>query len=153
MRAGDAEHVAERAENDIRPARDRRAPVDHLERCDADRAAGAVHQLDLRGQEAVDPVLDDGVGLPPADLHDRPGPGHGPRNGRWLLLARFAVAVFIDVFIMAAYLQLGLLHLRRIQFGKLVHSLEQLVDAQRAATSIDHADSKADWGQNALGTV
>ena len=46
--------------------------VDHLERGDADRTAGPVDQLDPVGQQLVQPVLDDRVGLPAADLHQRP---------------------------------------------------------------------------------
>src|SRR5262245_28780209 len=47
--------------------------VDHLERRDTDRTARTMHQLDRLRQEVVDSVLHDGVGLPAADLHDRPG--------------------------------------------------------------------------------
>src|ERR671934_2091429 len=49
--------------------------VDLLEWRDAHGAAGTVDQLDLRRQEAVDPVLDDRVRLSAADLHERPRPG------------------------------------------------------------------------------
>src|SRR5262249_55866285 len=34
------------------------------------RAPGAVHELDVRGQQVVDAVLVDRVGVPAADLHD-----------------------------------------------------------------------------------
>ena len=40
---------------------------------DAHRAAGAVDHLDLVGEQLVDAVPDDRVGLAAADLHDRPG--------------------------------------------------------------------------------
>ena len=57
------------------PRGDRERLVDQLERRDADRAARAVHQLDLRRQQLVDAELDDGVRLPAADLHERPRAG------------------------------------------------------------------------------
>ena len=45
-----------------------------LERGHAHRTAGPVHELDLRRQHPVDAVLDDGVGLAAADLHEHPRP-------------------------------------------------------------------------------
>ena len=47
-RAGHAQHVAERAEDHLRPRGDRHRLVDELQRRDAHRAAGAVDQRDLR---------------------------------------------------------------------------------------------------------
>ena len=56
------------------PAGDLDRLVDIVDRRDADRAAGAVDQRDVRRQQLVDAVADDGVGLAAADLHQRPGP-------------------------------------------------------------------------------
>ena len=48
---------------------DRDAVVDPAHRDHAHRAAGAVDELDVGGQQVVDPVLVDRVGVPAADLH------------------------------------------------------------------------------------
>ena len=48
VRAGHAQHVAEGAEDDAGPGGDGMGPVDHFQRRDAHRAAGAVHQLEPR---------------------------------------------------------------------------------------------------------
>ena len=50
-------------------AGDRDAVVDPAHRDHADRAAGAVDELDVGGQQVVDPVLVDRVGVAAADLH------------------------------------------------------------------------------------
>ena len=90
-RAGYAQHVAKRAENDVRPRGDGVRPIDHLERRHADRAARPVNQLDARRNDPIEPVFDDRVRLAAAYFHDGPGPGHGaamaaessrPRRGR-----------------------------------------------------------------------
>ena len=73
--AGHAQHVAKGAEDDVGAARDGVRLVDHLQRRDADRAAGAVHQFHAFGQKLVDAILHDGVGLAAADLHQHPGAG------------------------------------------------------------------------------
>ena len=62
--------------------------VDHFQAGDADRAAGAVNQFDFLGQDFVDAVFDDGVRLPAADFHDRPGPGDGAGDGVGQFLRR-----------------------------------------------------------------
>jgi len=49
--------------------RDRDPVVDAAHRDHADRAAGAVHQLDVLGQQVVDAVLVDRVRVAPAHLH------------------------------------------------------------------------------------
>ena len=73
--------------------------VDQLQRRDAHRAAGAVHQRDLRRQHPVDPGLDQRVRLPAADLHDRPRPRHRPFDGG----QQFAGIAFVPVFIYEAH--------------------------------------------------
>ena len=98
-RAGHPQHVAERGEDHVRAAGDGVRLVDHLQRGDADRAAGAVHQLDRGRQHAVDAVADDRVGLAAADLHQHPGLGGGlRRSSRSGPPATLAVAVFVEVF-------------------------------------------------------
>ena len=49
---------------------DRDPVVDPAHRDHADRAARAVHELDVRGQQVVDAVLVDRVRVAAADLHD-----------------------------------------------------------------------------------
>src|SRR5260221_3329110 len=71
-RSGDAQHVAERAEDDAGPRGDRVGAVDHLERRYADRAARPVEQFDLRRAKAVDSILHDPMSLASADLHYGP---------------------------------------------------------------------------------
>ena len=51
-------------------ARHRDAVVDAAHRDHADRAAGPVHELDVRRQQVVDAVLVDRVRVPAAHLHD-----------------------------------------------------------------------------------
>ena len=80
VRSGYPQHVTERAEDDVGSSRQLQAPVDRLERGHTDRAAGAVNELDLGRQELVDAVTDDRVGLPAADLHDRPVAGRCRRD-------------------------------------------------------------------------
>ncbi len=56
-----------------------------------------MHQLDLRRQQVVDAVADDGVGLAAAYFHDDPRPGDGAvyfTDGR---THQLGVAVFGDV--------------------------------------------------------
>ena len=97
-RAGYAEHVAERAENHLRPAGDDHRAVDALDGSDADRAARAVDQRDLRRQHLIQPVADDRVRLPAANLHDVPRPGGRRANGGGQASNGFGVAVFVEVF-------------------------------------------------------
>ena len=49
---------------------DREAVVDPAHRQDADRAARAVNQLDVRRQHVLQAEAIDGVGVAAADLHD-----------------------------------------------------------------------------------
>ncbi len=69
MRAGHAHHVAEAGEDHAVGVGDGDAVVDAAHRDHADRAAGAVHELDVRRQQVVDAVLVDRVRVAAADLH------------------------------------------------------------------------------------
>ena len=91
------EHVAERAEDDVVPGGDLKGPVDHLQWRDAHGTAGAVDQFDLVGQKLVDAVPDDGVGLPTADLHDRPRSGDHGRDVGEQLLGQGGVVELVEV--------------------------------------------------------
>ena len=79
------------------PGGDRERPVDHLERRDADRASGAVDHLDLVGQQLVDAVADDRMGLAAADLHDRPAAGGGLMDLVEQSAGEIGVAEFVEV--------------------------------------------------------
>src|SRR5262249_18574677 len=92
-----AQHVPERGEDDLRAARDRMGTVDHLERGDADRAARSVHELDGRGQHAVDAVADDRMRLSSADLHQHPRPRRGGGDLTRQGGGEVAVAVLVEV--------------------------------------------------------
>ena len=70
VRARHAHHVAEAGEDHARLVGDRDAVVDAPHRDHADRAARAVHELDVRGQQVVDAVLVDRVRVAAADLHE-----------------------------------------------------------------------------------
>ena len=70
--AGDAQHVAKGAEDDIGLRGNRQRLVDHCQRGDTDGATRAVDQLDLLWQQLVNAVADDRMGLPAADFHDGP---------------------------------------------------------------------------------
>ena len=76
-RARHAHRVAEGGEDDLRMLGDRDAIVDASHRQHADRAAGAVHQLDLSWQHALDAVAEDRMGMAAADLHDVQRPSVG----------------------------------------------------------------------------
>ena len=95
--SGHPKHVAEGREDDTGPLRDRVRLVDLLERRDAHRAAGAMDQLDLRGQQPIDAVLDDGMRLPPAHFHQGPWARHDPPELRQHLGGDPPVAVLVEV--------------------------------------------------------
>ena len=87
----------------------------------------------------VDPVLDDRVRLAAADLHDRPGPRHGPRDRRRQLRGRRAVAVFVEVLHDDGVLQLV----------ELVHLLEELEDPPRLGL-VDPRQGEADVDEDVI---
>ena len=95
VRTGHPQHVAERAEDHALPPGDLDGLVHVFNRGDADRAAGTVHQGDVRGEQDVDAEPNDGVGLTAADLHQGPGPrdrvGYGVRQ----TTSSGSVAIFI----------------------------------------------------------
>src|ERR1700722_8958103 len=74
MRARYAQHIPKGAKDNLGLSSDRVCFVDHLKRSDTDRASWSMHQFHTFGQQMIDSVLDDGVGLPAADLHKNPGP-------------------------------------------------------------------------------
>src|SRR5262249_29063925 len=68
------------------------------ERGDADRAPRPVDHLDALGQQLVDPVPDDRVGLPAADLHDRPTVPGGRMDVVHQSAGQLRVVELVDVF-------------------------------------------------------
>ena len=93
-----AEHVAERAEDHLGPGGDFQRLVNQLDRRDADRAAGAVDERDLPGQQLVEAEFDDGMGLAAADFHERPGPRGDAGDFVRVFVRGLGVAVFVEVF-------------------------------------------------------
>ena len=69
LRPGHAHHVAEAGEDDVVLGGHRDPVVDASHRDHADRAPGAVDQLDVLGEQVVDAVLVDRVRVPAAHLH------------------------------------------------------------------------------------
>src|SRR5262249_12787742 len=92
-----AQHVAERGEDDAGPLRDRVRLVDLLERRDADRASGAVNELDAGREQSIDAVLDDRVRLPPADLHQGPRPRRDAMDLGGDLRGDLTVAILVEI--------------------------------------------------------
>src|SRR5206468_1402106 len=86
------------AEDDARLAGNGQGFVDQFQRSHAHGAARPVHHFDSGGQHLVDAVLDDGVGLSAADLHDLPRASGGGVDLARDSLGDFAVAEFVEVF-------------------------------------------------------
>jgi hypothetical protein len=97
-RARHAHHVAEGGENHLRTLGERDRVVDAAHRDHADRAAGPVHEVDLRRNEVLEPVLVDRVRVPAADLHDLQLAARLNERGKLVrkLLRQLAGAVLVD---------------------------------------------------------
>ena len=97
--AGDAQHVAEAREDHVGLVGERDAVVDAAHRDHADRAAGPVHELDVRGQQIVDAVLVDRVRVAAADLHELVMAAglHEAQDLAREDLAQRGIAKFVDV--------------------------------------------------------
>ncbi len=74
LRARDAKHIAERAEDDPRNRGQCESVIDQRHRCHTDRAARPVNQRHDIRQQLVEPKPHNCVGLSAAHLHDCPGP-------------------------------------------------------------------------------
>jgi hypothetical protein len=96
LRSRHAQHVPERAEHDSFAPRQRDGFVDQVDRRDADRAPRSVDQGEVRGQELIDAVAEDGVGLAAADFHDGPWPRDSGANGARQAARLFRVAEFVE---------------------------------------------------------
>ena len=97
-RAGHAEHVAERAQRNARAFGQLDRKIDHLDRRHADGTSGAVNQRHFAWQQFIEPVADDGMGLPAADLHDGPGPRDRFTNLRNQRTDDSRIAKFVEEF-------------------------------------------------------
>src|SRR5581483_8720886 len=98
FRSRHTQHVAERAEDNVRTAGNGVGLVNHLQRGDAHRAARAVHQFNSFGQQEVEAVFHDRVRLSAADFHDHPGPGLDAADLVHHLARQLLVPVFVKVF-------------------------------------------------------
>ena len=72
--------------------------IEHFERRDAHRTAGAVHQLDGRRQHLVDAVFDDGVRLAAAHFHDGPRSCDAAADRLGQLAGCLAIAILVEIF-------------------------------------------------------
>ena len=70
--AGHAHEIAEACEDDAGLVRDGDAVIEAAHGDDAHRAPGSMYELDVARQKILDAVLEDGVGVPTAHLHDLP---------------------------------------------------------------------------------
>jgi len=79
------EHVSEGGEDHVGAGSQMDGPVDLFQRGNADRATRTMDHLHRTTQDLVDPLPDDGVRLPAADLHQHPSPrgsgGDAPEEG------------------------------------------------------------------------
>jgi len=66
------QHVAKRAKDNTGCTCDLNGLIDRFDRCDANGTARTVHDANGVGQELIDTVTQDGMGLASTDLHDRP---------------------------------------------------------------------------------
>ncbi len=112
--------------------------VDLLERRHAHGAAGAVDQLDLGGQQPIDAVLDDGVRLPPAHLHEGPRARHDPPELGQHLGGHPPVPVLVEVF--------HARRLRRFELTKETQLLEQRVGAL-GLLRVHHGSARSQRGR------
>ena len=74
--------------------------IDAADGQDADRTAGAMHIADVSGQQVLDAIAEDGVGMAAAKFHDgvMPGCARLASDGVREPLRQLAVAKFIDIF-------------------------------------------------------
>src|SRR5579871_3837172 len=72
--------------------------VDHFQRRHAHRTSWAMHQLDAFGEQIVDSILDDGMSLPAADLHNYPRLTLDSLDFLDKLPRNLSVAIFIEIF-------------------------------------------------------
>src|SRR5207249_1823 len=71
--------------------------IDQLKRSDADRAAGAMEEFDLRRQKFVNAIADDGMRLPATDFHQRPLVLDGAADRFGQFEHCLGVAIFVEV--------------------------------------------------------
>ena len=72
MRSWDAQHVSVGDEDDVGTECQGNRLVDGLEGCDADGASGAMDDFYAMGEEFIDAVAHDGVGLAATNFHEHP---------------------------------------------------------------------------------
>ena len=106
----------------------------HLGRRHADRAARPCSRRDALGQQLVDAVAHDRMGLAAADLHDRPGPRGDARDRVGVAARQRRVAELVDVF----HAQI-----LRLEFGQIGKRLERL-------RLVDDGDGEAGMDQHVV---
>jgi hypothetical protein len=95
---GHAQHVTKRAQDHFRPPGQGHRLVDQAGGSHADRATGAMNQPERGREEAVDTKAQDRMGLPAANLHQRPRPGDDAGEFGGKGTRRRRIAVFFDEF-------------------------------------------------------
>ena len=101
MGAGHAKHIAIGDEGHAGLRSDGDGLVDGFERSDAHRAARTVDELDALGQNFIDAVAHERVGLAAADLHEHPVVGDAARDFGDDGVRDVLVAIFVQIFHLA----------------------------------------------------
>ena len=96
--AGYPQHVAKGTENDIGTRSKTDRAIDNLQRCYAHRAPGAMQQFDLGGQELLQTIFRNRMGLAAANFHQRPGTGGYTRDFSGDLFNFPGLPVFVQKF-------------------------------------------------------
>ena len=138
VRAGHAQHVAEGAEDDVGPGGDGVGPVDHLQRRDADRTAGAVHQLARpSGKMRSRPYLTMVCVWPPQTSMMVHGRGH-----RAAMAAASLRAARVSRYSSRYFMADG-----DLEFVQLVHLVQEFEDAL-GLRLVDRVEGEADVDQH-----
>lgn len=97
MAAGHPEHVAEGTKDRFGSRGDFHRFIDELNRRDAHRATRPMNEGNLFGQQLIEPELHDSMGLPAADLHQRPGPGRDASDLARILSGGAGITILVQV--------------------------------------------------------
>src|SRR5579859_3649317 len=98
MGAGYTQHVAVGNEDRVRSKRKLDGFVNRFHRCYADGTPRAVHKLHLPGQQLIQPVTHDGVGLAAANFHQNPGTLRDCADAGHQRVNNSLIPVFIEIF-------------------------------------------------------
>ena len=71
--------------------------VNHFQRRNAHRTAGAVHQFDVGGKHFINAIAHQRVRLAAANLHQHPVPGNTPRDFRNERPGKAGITILVEV--------------------------------------------------------